>query len=88
MKELEELRTFISKKEVQAWVNLQKCLEMNDEFRKTAIIGYQIACTDIIEKLDLILNSCVKPSDERSPTDEIQQTAVSRPSDESKSKKD
>lgn len=72
MQELIELREYIVKKKEKA-INLKKISKSidRDSVWVTANELAELAFSDIIERLDLILNnSVVKPSESRSPTDE------------------
>jgi len=71
MEKLIELRTFIENKKKQALERQSHYKAKNNKQGYHATVGYDSACLDIIEQLDLILNnSVVKPSERRSPTDE------------------
>lgn len=71
MQELIELRTFIENKQKQAQERHIHYVNKKNKQGYHATVGYDSACLDIIEQLDLILNnSVVKPSERRSPTDE------------------
>jgi hypothetical protein len=71
MEKLIELRQYIVEEKEQAFKREFAYKEISNETGRVASIGYQTACSDIIEQLDLILNnSVVKPSERRSPTDE------------------
>jgi hypothetical protein len=62
MEELIKLREYIVEEKEQAFKREFAYKEISNETGRVSSIGYQTACSDIIEQLDLILNnSVVKP---------------------------
>ena len=83
MEKLIELRTFCVKAKSNAG---RKADLYRDDKHKIKEFSYQsgryFAFDSLIKKLDLILNnSCVKPTDSRSPEGQGKQSGVSRPND-------